>query len=911
MKTLKKNRFLLVSILTVFVAVSAILGLSSFGKKTALAEETASETFVMEDGVSAKLSNGGGIRFRVKMDEPTGLSVKNGESALQIVVAPYYYFDKGVDYAIANGQKIDVEKAKVYQEGGAYYANGCITDIKEANRKLNLQAVAVISSGETVTKQTAVNVNAKGNMYDVLTSAVLDASGSYEKTIFKIAAYSAWFGTESYPITVLNDTEYDALKTKLAGEDGFKDKYYRIIKTVSGYNADDFSGISSNVELFKAANAITFADGSMDITYPAAPSPQATAKGGTVTYKYAAAKVENGKHVTVGELGDWNSVYNGAGTYCCIASTAGDDIYEAATAEKYFTVNKADNVINEFTVANITHGETPAPANVSATFGTPVITYANADKTVSGEWSDVYTKPAMYWCIVTVAESGDYKATSSERPYTVHKLENQITLDVSLDCNYGSGPNETLATATSGTPVYTYWLANEDDWGGVTEPGEDAEFKPWSECDKVGVYRYRITVAESDCYYAVSKEGWVRVHKKEADENGVKYTYADGSYGVSGYEGSNTTVTVAETFNDGANGEAAVTYVGANVFNNDFGHAVKKVVLPESITELKGLVFFNCANLEYLSMPGVTAFTGDGNNITFCYNLKTLIVKEGITIPGQQLQSGDESIKGVTTVYVSGTKTITIENADLNKLIGNIYYWGDGVECGTWKFDDNGDIVKGAVAHNFVNAVCKNCGEKDAMGVTYAYSAIANSYYVASYVDTTDTVIVHGTWNDGVNGEKPVTFVKNGAFSGKAMKKVILPASVTTLDGGAFLNCNNLEYVSMVGVTNIDTVHLSSRTWYSDVYSANDATGNNFLNCNALKTLIIGKNITIANNHIWSQHGITGTVNIYTLAISETDGTININAANNAMLTGNIYYYSETESTGAWHFDSDGNVALW
>ncbi len=247
MKTLKKNRFLLVSILTVFAAVSAILGLSSFGKKTALAEETASETFVMEDGVSAKLSNGGGIRFRVKMDETTGLSVKNGESALQIVVAPYYYFDKGVDYAIENGRKIDVEKTKVYQEGGAYYANGCITDIKEANRKLNLQAVAVIKSGETVTKQTAVNVNAKGNMYDVLTSAVLDASGSYEKTIFKIAAYSAWFGTESYPITVLNDTEYNTLKTKLAGEGSFNGKYYEVKSGVTAYNAGDFTAVGGNV----------------------------------------------------------------------------------------------------------------------------------------------------------------------------------------------------------------------------------------------------------------------------------------------------------------------------------------------------------------------------------------------------------------------------------------------------------------------------------------------------------------------------------------------------------------------------------------------------------------------------------------------------------------------------------------
>lgn len=217
MKTLKKNKFLLAILFAVFAAATAAICLGLPSNKSARAESLVQETFVMEDGVSAKLSLGGGVRFRVKMDSVTKDNILNdSEAELQIIVAPESYFDSNV--AETNGVKITVDKQKIYkgENDDFYYANGCITDIKVGNRTLNLKAIAKIVKGTEEVGKTAVNDLAVGNMRDVLASAVLDASGDYEKTIAIMPAYS-WFGTEDYPITITSLNEYNALVKKING----------------------------------------------------------------------------------------------------------------------------------------------------------------------------------------------------------------------------------------------------------------------------------------------------------------------------------------------------------------------------------------------------------------------------------------------------------------------------------------------------------------------------------------------------------------------------------------------------------------------------------------------------------------------------------------------------------------------
>ena len=83
------------------------------------------------------------------------------------------------------------------------------------------------------------------------------------------------------------------------------------------------------------------------------------------------------------------------------------------------------------------------------------------------------------------------------------------------------------------------------------------------------------------------------------------------------------------------------------------------------------------------------------------------------------------------------------------------------------------------------------------------------------------------------------------------------------------------------------------------------------MNCPKLTTVVVGKNFTVGDAMFMSTNGSPACVNIYTLATGESDGTITLNTANNALLTGTIYYYSETQKAGCWHYDDNGNAELW
>ena len=462
----------------------------------------------------------------------------------------------------------------------------------------------------------------------------------------------------------------------------------------------------------------------------------------------------------------------------------------------------------------------------------------------------------------------------------------------SVDFTYGEDPIQN-ATATSGEVTYTYISAHWEGEGENKKPVVDeGNFAPWNKTNKAGLYLCKMT-AGNDNYETVEAERWVTVYTRETDENGVKYEFDEtaGTYGVSGYTGSATEVNVLGTFNDGANGEKTVTYVKEGAFKET--NVIKKIVFPMSVTTLKGLAFFGCSSVEYISMAGVTEIGDGGNNLTFCYSLKTLIVHEGLNVTGQLLQSGDDTKNGVTSVYVDGTSKISY-NADLNKLIKTVYYKGDGVKCFTWTTNADGTIKAGPAAHNYgSDGKCTVCGEYDTKGVTYAYAD--GNYYVTGYTGSDTVVTVLGKYNDGANGEHAVTYVAKGAFSGKAITKVILPESVTELGGSVFLQSENLVYVDMRGV---------KKLIQTDCAAGPDGSrerNNNFLGCgssdNPIKIIVAPKLLSDVGQFHDSY------ANLYVYGATGAPSTTDI-----ANVGGRIYYMGDATKCGYWNFDSDGNI---
>lgn len=426
------------------------------------------------------------------------------------------------------------------------------------------------------------------------------------------------------------------------------------------------------------------------------------------------------------------------------------------------------------------------------------------------------------------------------------------------------------------------------------------------------------------------ENGKCKVCGKYSDEltQGVVYEYdrEEGCY----YVGSNRTLNVSELtildkYNDGIHGENGVTYVRNCAFmENPY---ITKVILPESVTLLDGAAFMNCPNLEYVSMTGIVnmPFVGGQsryyiqnydttNNFTFCAKLKYVIVNKNFnlyyTTTDARQFLGREN--GTADIFVDGSKaesSVNCARSDGNNLLtGNIYYKGDASKCLQWNFGSDGITIEhGETAHHFVNGICENCGDKDAMGVEYKY--YNGTYYVSKYTGTAETVNVFGEWNDGENGNANVTFVKNGAFSGNPyIKKVIFHENIATLDGEVFSGCSNLEFVSMKGVANLALLNLSNQK----IYTGECYSSNNFMNCGKLKVVIVGKKFNCDPQmfKIWDNDNITACTDIYVEG-SEEESNIVLSNDQNALLTKTVYYYSETAQSGCWHYDEQGNVALW
>ena len=205
-----------------FVSIAGLCGIFAVQTAKANAAEawTTEGVFEMQNGASLRLSEENGLRFVVAMDETVANFIKdNDDVEFGFVMAPRDLMEKAIGRYLRMPKKIGgpADKAKIYQEGEMYYANGCITNVKTENIEIDFVAIAYIQQGETV-RYTEYNALARNNLYNTVNMAVL---GGYAKEVFDFETYTGtddptddntgWYGSEIYPIVVENTTEYTAV----------------------------------------------------------------------------------------------------------------------------------------------------------------------------------------------------------------------------------------------------------------------------------------------------------------------------------------------------------------------------------------------------------------------------------------------------------------------------------------------------------------------------------------------------------------------------------------------------------------------------------------------------------------------------------------------------------------------------
>lgn len=881
-------------------------------------------TIQVLDGTSLKLNAGGGLRFIVKMNAAAKSYIKdddaNDEVKLVVRVGAVKYF----------GEKwlnCEVDEEKLYRVDGdeAWYANVCLTNVLEQNRKLDYTAQAYIYSGKTEAKVSDYNVNARGNFYDVATAALLDTKQEYTQQILSLENYS-WLGAdETFPLYIDSLDLYNGLVTKINEGADFSKKYVAVRSNVDVTNGTDLNEGKQLPENNYKLSLVTFKDGEKEL------GSVMVKNGSAATFETPADRIDGADKLVFEK---WVTE-NGGDAEADLSAISGDAVVYAKFRRVFA------NAITAFDTADIVYGETPV-FTATAKYGEAGITFAKEKDGEYKAWDKLENhNVGTYYVKASVAATDEYDGAEETKSFEVKKATNAMQLKMAATIKCTDTP-EPAATAQHGEVKYTYGkdIDTVQNWDFATARYKDAAGNEIIDA-RLG-YKVKATVEGTENYDgAEATAEFIVIH--DFDENGLcKHcrkgqsciTYAeDGERAyISGYESSKNFS--GEIYPLAMYNDKPVTYVQWGVFS---GKGITKAVFPVSIEDLDGNVFADCARLEYVSMPGVKQLNyGEtqrpygtrygNNNFLKCNALKTVIVASGFTANVQQFTNGNGDIakldNAVLILYVNGESSALKLDGNQNLWTGKVFYKGNATKCGQWNFDENGEIIHGASEHNYVDGICSNCGkysEEKTQGVAYGYDATENNGNGAYYVDLNTTlnlsvVEILGKYNDGIHGELPVTYVRSGAFrSNTYITKVILPESVTQLDGNVFLNCSNLQYLSMLGIKDM-TFKGISRSYSTETI----VTGNNFLGCSKLTTLIVNKAFNLFDDPLALNAqqfvGDAKCINIYAFG-SEGDSNVIINkegaTGNNGLLSGKVYYYSETQKAGCWHYDDNGNAELW
>ena len=210
-----------ISIISLIAAAVVAFSLALLGgAKLTLANTD--PVFAFESGAYVKLSEDGGLRFRLQMDENTATEIKaNAEETLYFYVASAERMAEVTDgegakalFTAGNAWEVEVDKAKIYAgkdgEGAAdgyYYAN-VLLDINTlgasngAYYTTDFVAAATLFDGNEYTSF----VKSVNRSLQETASAGALRGGFYEE----IAETYAWLGTE-YPMVAKTAEDYQAL----------------------------------------------------------------------------------------------------------------------------------------------------------------------------------------------------------------------------------------------------------------------------------------------------------------------------------------------------------------------------------------------------------------------------------------------------------------------------------------------------------------------------------------------------------------------------------------------------------------------------------------------------------------------------------------------------------------------------
>jgi len=194
-------------------------------------------------------------------------------------------------------------------------------------------------------------------------------------------------------------------------------------------------------------------------------------------------------------------------------------------------------------------------------------------------------------------------------------------------------------------------------------------------------------------------------------------------------------------------------------------------------------------------------------------------------------------------------------------------------------------------------------------GIIYTYNAFDETYVVTDFTGLQSNVIIRKMFDNGVNGEHPVSSINPESFRDcSSVASVAIPDSVEKVGTYAFYGCSSLEYINIpdsVTVINDATFGLCSSLASLDLPSSLTSIGNfAFFSCEVLHSITFPTSLTNIG-----AAAFIGCSSITPLILPDTISSIGDGAFSN--IGGNIFIEFESMPVGWSSSCLEGTITYW